>query len=134
MKSSAKFAELVDTLASLPTIGRKSAFKIAYHLLFEDEIKAIKFAHLIEEGVREVKKCSVCGNITEDEICHICADEARNPARLCLVASPKDIFSIELSGGFDGRYFVFDELKATTVSRLEESVKGGVEEDRKSVV
>jgi recombination protein RecR len=128
MKSSAKFAELVDTLASLPTIGRKSAFKIAYHLLFEDEIKAIKFAHLIEEGVREVKKCSVCGNITEDEICHICADEARNPARLCLVASPKDIFSIELSGGFDGRYFVFDELKATTVSRLEESVKGGVEE------
>ena len=44
------------------------------------------------------------------------------------MASPKDIFSIELSGGFDGRYFVFDELKATTVSRLEESVKGGVEE------
>lgn len=127
-KSSAKFAELVDMLSSLPTIGKKSAFKIAYHLLFEDEFRAIKLAHMIEESIKEVKKCVVCGNITEDEICHICADDGRDKTRVCIVASAKDIFSIELSGAFDGGYFVFDEMRASTVEKLEELVKQGVEE------
>jgi len=127
-KSSTKFAELVELFSSLPTIGRKSAFKIAYHLLFEDGFRAIKLAHLIEEAVRDVQKCVVCGNITEDEICYICADEERDARRLCVVASAKDIFSIELSGGYNGRYFVFEEMKATTVDRLEECVKNGAEE------
>jgi len=127
-KSSAKFVELVDMFSSLPTIGKKSAFKIAYHLLFEDGFRAIKLAHLIEEALSEVQKCVVCGNITEDEICHICADDARDAKRLCVVASAKDIFAIELSGGFDGRYFVFDEMKASTVETLDERVKDGVEE------
>lgn len=127
-RSSAKFAELVELFSSLPTIGRKSAFKIAYHLLFEDGFRAIKLAHLIEEAVRDVQKCAICGNITEDEICYICADEERDARRLCVVASAKDIFSIELSGGYNGRYFVFEEMKASTVERLEECVKNGVEE------
>jgi recombination protein RecR len=98
-KSSSKFNELVDLFSSLPTIGRKSAFKIAYYLLFEDNFKAVKLSHLVDEAVREVKKCEICGNITEDEICYICADEERDARRLCVVASAKDIFSIELSGG-----------------------------------
>ncbi len=127
-KSSTKFAELTELFASLPTIGRKSAFKIAYHLLFEDSFKAVKMAHLIEEAVREVRKCDVCGNITEDEICYICADDERDAKRLCVVASAKDIFSIELSGGYNGKYFVFEELKAATLEKLEECVKDGVEE------
>ncbi len=127
-KSSTKFAELVDLFSSLPTIGRKSAFKIAYYLLFEDGFKAVKLSHLVEEAVREVRKCAVCGNITEDEICYICADEERDAKRLCIVASAKDIFSIELSGSYDGRYFVFDELKATTIDKLDECVRAGVEE------
>jgi recombination protein RecR len=127
-KSSTKFAELVELFSSLPTIGRKSAFKIAYHLLFEDGFRAIKLAHLIEEAVRDVQKCAICGNITEDEICYICADEERDARRLCVVASAKDIFSIELSGGYNGRYFVFEEMKASTVDRLEECVKNGAEE------
>ncbi|MDD3467006.1 MAG: recombination mediator RecR [Campylobacterales bacterium] len=127
-KSSSKFNELVDLFSSLPTIGRKSAFKIAYYLLFEDNFKAVKLSHLVDEAVREVKKCEICGNITEDEICYICADEERDARRLCVVASAKDIFSIELSGGYDGRYFVFEELKASIVDRLEECVRNGVEE------
>ncbi len=127
-KSSTKFAELVELLSSLPTVGRKSAFKISYHLLFEDSFRAMKLAHLIEEAVRDVQKCKVCGNITEDEICYICADEKRDTRRLCVVASAKDIFSLELSGGYNGRYFVFEEMKASTVERLEECVKNGVEE------
>jgi recombination protein RecR len=127
-KSSTKFSELVDLLSSLPTIGRKSAFKVAYHLLFEDGFRAMKLAHLIEEAVREVRKCAVCGNITEDEICYICADEARDAKRLCVVASAKDIFSIELSGSYDGRYFVFEELKASVLDKLEERAKSGVQE------
>ncbi len=127
-KSSTKFAELVDLFAALPTVGRKSAFKIAYHLLFEDNFKAVKLSHLVEEAVRSVQKCEVCGNITEDEICHICADEERDEKRLCIVSSAKDIFSLELSGGYDGRYFVFEEMRATLVDKLEECVKGGVEE------
>jgi recombination protein RecR len=127
-KSSTKFAELVELFSSLPTIGRKSAFKIAYHLLFEDGFRAMKLAHLIEEAVREVRKCTLCGNITEDELCYICADEERDEKRLCIVASAKDIFSIELSGSYNGRYFVFEELKASTIEKLEESASGGVEE------
>jgi recombination protein RecR len=127
-KSSVKFAQLVDLFAELPTVGRKSAFKIAYHLLFEENFKAVKLSHLIEEALREVRKCNICGNITEDEICYICADEERDARRLCVVASAKDIFSLELSGGYNGKYFVFEELKATTVEKLEECVKDGVEE------
>lgn len=127
-KSSTKFAELVELFGSLPTVGRKSAFKIAYHLLFEDSFKAVKLSHLIEESIHSVQKCKACGNITEDEICHICADEERDAKRLCVVASSKDIFSLELSGGYSGRYFVFEEMKASVVDRLEEQTKGGVEE------
>jgi len=91
-KSSAKFVELVDMLSSLPTIGKKSAFKIAYHLLFEDGFRAIKLAHLIEEALSEVQKCVVCGNITEDEICHICADDARATQKGCVWWLAQKIF------------------------------------------
>ena len=105
-KSLARFSSLVESLEQIPTIGRKSAQKIAYLLAIENKYLALKLAHCIENSIRYINTCTICGAVSEDEICEICLDESRDDHQLCVVLHPKDIFTIEEMGDFNGKYWV----------------------------
>ncbi|MDR1975884.1 MAG: recombination mediator RecR [Campylobacteraceae bacterium] len=106
-----KFNRLVEALMALPTVGKKSALRFAYHLTLCDTFGAMRLAHAIENAVQNIKRCEKCGGVSEHEICEFCLDEARNNGQLCVVESAKDIFTLEEHALFSGRYFVFDDLE-----------------------
>ena len=105
-------------MQTLPTVGKKSAIRFAYHLVLKDSFGALKLAHAIESAVRNIRKCEQCGSISEHEICEICLDEYRDGTILCIVESQKDLFVVESNGSYDGVYFVLDELSEESVQRL----------------
>jgi len=117
-----RFEELVNALETLPTIGKKSAMRLAFYMVMEDSFSALKIAHTIENAVREIRKCKRCGGISEDELCNICVDEQRDSAILCIVENAKDILAIEESGEFNGKYFVLDSLEEN-IENLKNLVK-----------
>lgn len=123
-----KFNALVEALESLPTIGQKSATRLAYHMVMQDSFTAIKIAHAIENALGSIKKCSMCGGMSEDELCSICADEHRNTKVLCIVENAKDILMFEDNGLFDGYYFVLEALDGLDMAHLKSRVENGVEE------
>ena len=113
-----KFYELVEAFESLPTIGKKSALRLAYHVVMNDNYCGIKIAHSIENALKNITKCVKCGSMSEHEICEVCLDESRDNTRLCIVQSAKDIFIIEDSKQFDGKYFVIEELDQEAIDAL----------------
>ncbi|PAF48453.1 recombination protein RecR [Helicobacter sp. 12S02634-8] len=106
------FFSLTEALEQLPSIGKKSAQKMAYSLSVEDKYLALKIAHAIENAIDYVRKCSLCGGLSESEVCEICLDPHRQNGQLCIVLHPKDIFTIEEIGDFNGKYQVVEELEA----------------------
>ncbi|OQX72912.1 MAG: recombination protein RecR [Campylobacteraceae bacterium 4484_4] len=124
-----KFSNLVEALGTLPTVGKKSAVRFAYHMVLQDAFSALKLAHAIEDAVANIRRCSRCGGLSEDEICDICLDEDRDGSKLCIVESAKDIFIIEENAGYEGRYFVLESLEEEQIERLKKAVEeGGVSE------
>jgi recombination protein RecR len=123
-----KFNKLVDALQELPTVGQKSAVRLAYHMVMKDNFTALKIAHAIEDAMGSLKKCASCGGMSEDELCAICSDDARDLRLLCIVESAKDILTFEENGLFEGRYFVLDALDQLDVDHLKAMVESGVEE------
>ena len=123
-----KFNKLVDALQELPTVGQKSAVRLAYHMVMKDNFTALKIAHAIENALGSLRKCHSCGGMSEDELCAICSDESRDVRLLCIVENAKDILTLEENGLFDGRYFVLDALDELDVSHLRAMVESGVEE------
>lgn len=106
------FNLLVEQLEQIPSIGRKSALKIAYTLAIENKILALNIAHCIENAIQQVQVCEICGGMAEDKICDICEDSARlYRSNLCIVQNAKDILTIEELGVFDGSYFVIQSVK-----------------------
>jgi recombination protein RecR len=97
---------LVDELARLPGIGRKSAQRLAFHLLNADETDAVRLADAITSMRRDVRLCSRCYNVTAEEECSICRDLRRDTAIVCVVERAQDIPVIERTGEFNGRYHV----------------------------
>ena len=127
-KSLDKFSRLVDALQNLPTIGQKSATRLAYHMVMNDTFGALKLAHAIENAITSLKKCRSCGGLSEDELCPICSDEHRNHELLCIVENAKDILTFEENGLFEGRYFVLDSLDHLDIEHLRSVVKSGIKE------
>lgn len=123
-----KFNNLVDAFASLPSIGKKSATRLAYHVCMNDQFSGMKIAHAIETALQSIKKCQVCGSMSEDEICYICADEGRDSEKICIVESAKDILIIEENASFSGRYFVLHSLEREDLEPLLKLAKEGVKE------
>jgi recombination protein RecR len=123
-----KFNRLVDALQELPTIGKKSATRLAYHMVIKDSYVGMKISHAIEAALGSVKKCTICGGMSEDELCFICCDERRDATILCIIENAKDILLLEENGLFDGKYFVLDSLEELSVSHLIKIVEGGVNE------
>ena len=117
-KNSEKFNELVASFASLPTIGKKTAIRLAYFVSLQNHLAGTKLAQDIENAIRFIKPCSRCGALSENELCEVCADTERDRALLCVVESAKDILILEESGSFNGLYFVLDELSDEKIAKL----------------
>lgn len=97
---------LIDKFASLPGIGRKSAQRLAFHVLGLPDAEAESFAAAITEAKRSVHCCTVCQNLTEGEICSICASNVRDKGTICVVSEPRDVLSIERGHEYKGTYHV----------------------------
>lgn len=117
------FENLVEAFQTLPSIGKKSAIRLAYHAVMEDGFGAMKLAYALETAVNTVQKCSKCHNMSEDELCRICSDPYRDTGTLCIVQSAKDILTIEESGQFKGIYYVISELSDMDESHLFSAVE-----------
>ena len=106
-----KFDDLVECFEKLPGVGKKSAIRYAYFVSLSDSFLGLRLANSIETAVSGLQKCQICGGISENEICEICADETRNGDILCVIESSKDMLVIEQTGSYEGRYFVLEDAK-----------------------
>lgn len=97
---------MIEQLSRLPGIGRKSAERLAYHLLRVPESEAFALADSIRNVRENVRYCDVCFNLAESEMCNICRDPARDPSILCIVQQPRDLMALEQSGTYRGLYHV----------------------------
>ena len=102
----ASLEKLIEKFASLPGIGLKSAQRLAFHVLSLSDADAADFASAITEAKSKVHACRICQNLTDREICSICASPNRDPSTVCVVADPKDVAAIERAREYRGRYHV----------------------------
>ncbi|AZR74391.1 recombination protein RecR [Anoxybacter fermentans] len=99
-------AKLIGELSKLPGIGTRTAQRLAFHLLEVDYTEAKALAEAILEAKEKITYCSICGNLTETDPCHLCDDPARDQSVICVVESPRDIIAMEKTGEFKGLYHV----------------------------
>ena len=103
---SASVERLVEKFESLPGIGHKSAQRLAFYILSLPDSEAEDFASAIVDAKRGVCQCSVCCNLSDTEICPICASDNRDPKTICVVSDPRDVAAIERTHEYTGRYHV----------------------------
>ena len=126
--------DLIDELAKLPGIGKKSAERLAYHILRQHKTEALALADAIRNVKENVRYCRRCFNLAEGEECLICQDPRRDQEILCVVQQPRDLMALEQTGAYRGLYHVLlgriapldgigpDQL---TIDALVERVRGG---------
>ena len=99
-------SQLIEQFETLPGVGRKSAERLAHYILMCKPEEALALAEAIRAVKQSVRACSNCYNLTEKELCDICADPRRDPQVLCIVEQPRDVISLEASGAFGGQYHI----------------------------
>ena len=126
--------DLVNAFKGLPGIGVKSAQRIVFNLIQQNQEKALFLSDAIKNALENINECSNCRMYTDSEVCEICSDQKRDSALLCVIESPADMIAIENSMSFNGRYFVLmgklspldgigpDQLK---LDKLESIIKNG---------
>ena len=97
---------LQESLAKLPSIGKKSAERMAFAMLEMEDEDLNEFADAIKVLKTKIHLCPICGNITEDDECYICKDESRDRETILVVSSPKDVIAFENAEGYRGLYHV----------------------------
>lgn len=127
---------LIAAFEHFPGIGRRSAERLAFHVLRDPQARAL--APAIQRAAAETRRCTECCNVTRKDPCAICSDPARNPEILCVVEEPRHVEALERSGAFQGRYHVLmgalnpaegTEHKHLTITRLLDRLEaGGVHE------
>jgi len=98
--------DLIDELGRLPGVGPKSAQRIAFHIIQSDRVDVTRLAEILKTVKDRVKFCTVCGNISEEDICKICRDSRRDNTAICVVEESKDVLAIEKTREFKGKYHV----------------------------
>ena len=98
--------QLIDALKCLPGVGPKSAQRMAFHLLERDREGARNLADALIEAVEHIGHCKMCRTLSETELCDICASSSRDDTTLCVIETPADVFAIEHTAEFRGKYFV----------------------------
>lgn len=99
-------AKLIDQFETLPGIGRKSAERLAHHVLASPPSEALRLAEAIRDVKQAVHPCAECFNLTEGEVCGICADPKRQRHILCIVEQPRDVVALEAASVYQGLYHV----------------------------
>jgi recombination protein RecR len=97
---------LIKELSRLPGIGKKSAERIAYHLLKVSKDEALALADAIRSVKENVRYCKQCYNLSEQELCEICRDARRDTSTICVVEQPRDLIALETTGAYNGLYHV----------------------------
>lgn len=97
---------LIKELSSLPGVGGKTAQRLAFHILSMDDARAESLADAILTAKKEMKYCSVCGNLTDQEPCSICSDDTRDRSVICIVETARDVFAMERLREYRGLYHV----------------------------
>jgi recombination protein RecR len=130
--------DAVNEFASLPGIGRKTAFRMVMHLLRQDSAEVRRFGETIIRLQEEIRYCRICHNISDTEICPVCSDDKRDNSIICVVENVQDIMAIENTRQFRGLYHVLGGIISPIdgigpsdlrIDSLEERVKsGGVNE------
>ena len=105
-KTKSPINRLIDAFANLPSIGKKSAERLAYHVLKMPNEEAIEFAESIRAVKENLRPCKTCFNLSENEECDICKDPRRDQNVLCVVEQVRDLLAIEQAGSFRGLYHV----------------------------
>ena len=106
MSFSPLLVQLIDALRCMPGVGRKSAQRIAFHLLERDRDGASQLSVALTQAVQGIGHCKRCRMLSEHELCSICSASGRDETQLCIVESPADVMAIEDATGFRGHYFV----------------------------
>jgi recombination protein RecR len=123
---------LVEAFQRFPGIGRRSAERLAFHVLRDPAAREL--ARAIDHAVDEARRCAQCGNLTESDPCDLCTDSERDASTLCLVEEPRHVEALERSGVYRGRYFVLmgalnpadgTESRHLALEGLERSIRAG---------
>ena len=101
---------LIEEFQKLPTVGRKSAERLAMNIVERDETDIKDFAKSLLQVKEKIHRCEICGNLTEAQVCDICKDITREEDFICIVEEVKDLIAIEKSGAFRGKYHVLGGL------------------------
>ena len=106
MEKLESLVRLQESLAKLPSVGKKSAERMAFAMLDMDDEDLQEFSEAIRELKSKIHQCPICGNITEDKTCYICRDENRDRSTIMVVSSPKDVMAFENAEEYKGLYHV----------------------------
>jgi recombination protein RecR len=106
MKAASALDELIDALRCLPSVGPRSAQRMAYHLLQHDQDGAQRLAAALARALGRIRRCSRCNTFTEEELCGLCASAKRDARLLCVVEMPADLAVMEQTLAYKGLYFV----------------------------
>lgn len=98
--------QLVNALRCLPGVGPKSAQRMAFNILERNRDNGLNLSKALESAIKHVSNCHFCRTLSENELCIICSNPARNIAQLCVVETPADVMAIEQTASYRGRYFV----------------------------
>lgn len=99
-------SQLIDALKCLPGVGPKSAQRMAFYLLERDRDGAKNLSSALTEAVEKIGHCAMCRTLSETELCEICTSPSRDNGTLCVIETPADVFAIEHTAEFRGKYFV----------------------------
>lgn len=128
-------AKAVEEISGLPGIGKKSALRLALHLLKQPESQAIALGDSLKKLVTDIKYCKDCHNFSDSEICEICANPKRNDEIICVVEDVRDVMAIENTGKYRGKYLVLGGKispmegigpNQLNISSIEKKLDGGV--------
>ena len=97
---------LINELSKLPGVGEKSAQRLAFHILDKDEKQVEALADAMLNAKRQLKHCSICGNLTDSDPCKICSDPGRRKDLICVVETPRDLMAMERIRDYNGTYHV----------------------------
>jgi recombination protein RecR len=101
---------LTEQFARLPGIGMKTAERLAYYMISQPEEEVAAFAEALYAAKREIRHCTCCQNLTDQEVCPICTDDTRDHSTICVVEGPKDVTAFERTHEYNGVYHVLHGL------------------------
>jgi len=105
-----KLEKLKDGFKQLPGIGEKTAERLAFYLISQDKQVGLNLAELINDSISSIQKCESCNMLSETSPCHFCTDDERDTSSLCIVEKSQDVYLIDETGVYHGRYFVLGNL------------------------